>query len=88
MGSKFSLTPWLLSLVSRGVDYIDWPHTKIHIDCHLFMPKAHKLFSREHSKEARQSNRFFHKPLCQSRKITPIHDSFFLDLLLRNFLLC
>ncbi len=38
MGSKFSLTPWLLILVSRGVDYIDWPHTKIHIDwiysCH------------------------------------------------------
>ena len=44
MGSKFSLTPLKESLVSRGVDYIDWPHTsegkKIHID---FMPKRHKI---------------------------------------------
>lgn len=45
MGSKFSLTPWLFSLVSRGVDYIDWPHTKIHIDYNLFMPKEHNLKS-------------------------------------------
>ena len=43
MGSKFSLTPLALPrLVSRGVDYIDWPHTKIHIDCNPFMPKPHK----------------------------------------------
>ena len=46
MGSKFSLTP-SFCLVSRGVDYIDWPHTKSHIDCcsssNLFMPKVHKM---------------------------------------------